>query len=237
MGNHISNLFSENINQTQLTSINQTCNQSATARITDPQIVAIDSHLGDINISASVNVGDMNCVMGAVSSQTATAAVANTTLNDIQSLPFQAVINGINNTDITDIQSFQQAIINQSCIQSAFAGVEDARLTFIDSSTGNITIAASSKIDSFNCNLQASTYQSATATVQDTASNKISVSCCGFDLGMLIPIVLGLIGLIVVSKMATKQSGGQTESLADQLAKVATADAALRQAPRTATKL
>lgn len=234
MGNTISNLFSENINQTQLTSINQTCNQSASARVQDFDIVAIDSHVGDITISATLNVGSMDCVMGAVADQSAQTLVQNTDLNSISSLPFQANINDISNTDITNIQSFQQSIINQSCNQTAAVEIKDASLTFIDSSTGNITIAVVGSINDFSCNLQASSYQSASATVQDLASNKITVTCCGFDLAMIVPAVLGLIALVVISKLATKQqSGQQGESTADQIVKLSAEARAYRASPQS----
>ncbi len=216
MGNGFSSFASTNINQTQISSINQTCNESAHNLIEDVTITAIDSHVGDITLSSTLNVGRMDCVMDAVTTATAQAAVTNTAEAQIQSLPYQLDSNNINISQITAVQSFQQSIINQSCQEVTEAAVKDLFLTFIDSSTGNIKVTSQSQIDSISCNLTASSYQSAAATVKNSASGKISVSCCGFDLGMLIPVVLGLVALVVVSKMAASKqssssSGGQVD--------------------------
>jgi hypothetical protein len=209
MGNIISDSATENISQTQITAINQKCNQSVSARVENVQITAIDSHIGNIDLSATVNVGDLNCVLAAVAQAVAQSAVENTSIAQISALPFQANINTISVTDVTDIQSYQQSIIDQSCVQTVTAEATNIVLTFIDSSTGNIKIGAAAQITSSSCNLQASSYQSAAATVKDLSEAKITSGCCAFDLGMAIPLVLGLIGLVVVTKMAmSKKKGG-----------------------------
>lgn len=210
MGNFFTALNDENISQTQLSTINQNCNQTASAIINDVTITAIDSHIGDITLSAALKVGNLTCVLDAVSSASTDAAVSNTSNAEIASLPFQLNANSIFAQNTTIISSFQQSVINQSCIQQAVVEAEDITLTFIDSSTGNIKIGAQADISSFSCNLQASSYQSAAASVKDSTTGKISSGCCIFDLGMLIPVVLGLVGLIALSKYIGRQNSKGT---------------------------
>lgn len=207
MGNFYSDNTSTNITQSQIQSINSKCNQSASSNINDVNITAIDSHLGDITLSATLVVGDLTCVMNDLLSSTATAIASNTSNSQITSLPFQGNLNSVSVANITDIQSYQQSIINQSCVQSTIANVSDVNFTFIDSSTGNIKISSSSQIQTFSCNLTAASYQSAAATAVNDSTSKITSGCCAFDLSMLLPILLGIVAAIVISKYASKKGG------------------------------
>ncbi len=208
MGNNIGVLASENINQTEISAINQKCNVGVNSVIQDITITAIDSHIGNIELTNSVNVGDMSCVMAAVSAATTVADVTNTAAASISALPLQATINNIDVQDYTTIQSYQQSLIDQSCIESVAADTTDVQLTFIDTSTGNIKIANQVAVSSLSCNLQASSYQSASARVVDSTTAKISSGCCGFGLGMLVPVVIAVIGVAVLSKVMKKDAGG-----------------------------
>lgn len=204
MGNVYSSFNQESVSQTQISQANSKCNQSATASIQDVTITAIDSHLGDIELSNLSQIKQMDCVMTTVTQASSTAAISNVSQAEQKALAFQATINSAQSTNITDIASFQQSLIDQACTQSVSDSITDVVLTFIDSTTGNIKLANTLEVESFSCNLSASAYQSASAQVTDFSSAKQSASCCGFDLSALIPLVFGIIGLGVVAKMVQK---------------------------------
>lgn len=203
MGNVYSNFDQENVNQTQISQANQKCGQSGSASIQGVQITIIDSHIGDVELSNTLSITKMDCILDAVTQLTSAAAIANASTSEQSSLIFQMSINSANNTDITNITSFQQSLINQVCTETATANIDNVTVTIIDSTTGNIRIANTSQVDTFSCNLSATSYQSATAQVSDSSSSKQSTTCCGFDLSMLIPLIFGIIAVGVISKLAT----------------------------------
>jgi hypothetical protein len=208
MGNFYSDTVAANIDQTQIAQINQDCKQATSSQLSDIQITAIDSHVGDITLSSTLNVGNLDCVLSAVAQASAQSAVSNSSIASITALPFQLNANSISVSDYINIQSYQQSLINQTCTQSAASSVSQVDFTIIDSTTGNIKVASSAQIEGFSCNLTSNIYQSAAAQVTNSSTGKISSGCCLFDLGMVIPIVLGLVGLLVVSKLA-KSKGAQ----------------------------
>lgn len=209
MGNIYSDFTSTNINQTQMSSLSETCNQTASGSIDGLNITAIDSHIGDITLTNTVAVTDMNCVMTAFAENAVASQTKNTSDSTIkQMFPFQLNVNAQDVENLTDVNSYQQSIVDQACTQSVAGVVENVNFTFIDSTSGNITVANSVAVQGFSCNLQASSYQSAAASVSNASKGSISAGCCSFDLGLIIPVLLGFAGMVAISKFAGKSQGG-----------------------------
>lgn len=228
MGAFFSVNAQQNISTSQISEINQNCVAYAGAKIEDANITIIDSHVGDVELTQQLTVGNMTCVLDAVSVTNATNKITNTASADISLLPFSFDAAVVNVNDITNIFSYQQSVINQACTQTVELVVKDYYLTIIDSSTGNIRVGQTGNVASFSCNLTASTYQGVANSVTDQSSAKISESCCGFDLAMLIPMLLGIVAVIVVSKVAIERS---KKGNGDQVALTALADFAIREGP------
>lgn len=202
MGNLYSSFDQTNVNQTQISQVNQKCGQSGSTTISDITITAIDSHLGDIELSAQLAITKMDCVMNSLIQSTAISTISDKSEAKQQVLPFQATVNSYSSTDIENISSFQQSLTDQACTQSATAAARDVTMTFIDSTTGNIKIVTTLQVDTFNCNLAAASYQAATSQVTNASSAQQTASCCGVDLSMIIPVIIGMIALGVVAKLA-----------------------------------
>lgn len=208
MGNYYIFSGSSNINQTQLSTTNQSCGEVAKSTISDVTVSIIDSHVGDIEVSNSLTIGNMDCVMNSVSTSKISDSVKQTSDNLQKALAFQLSSNKSNVTEDINLWSLQESITNQSCTQTVEAVTDNIVFTIIDSTTGNIRLSSGATVQSFNCNLTSATYQEAVANLSQTSKNDQSVSCCGFDLGMILPIIMGIVALVIVTKIVPSKSGG-----------------------------
>lgn len=215
MGGSQSSSNVENITQQQLAETTQICKQDPSAKIDDAHITIIDSRVGDISLTNQLNIGNLGCTTNALTRIVAQNLVKNITQQQFNTIPLALVFTNQSAANVTNIASLQQSIIDQSCIQTPTASLEDVNVLIIDSTTGNLVIANSLNIQQVSCNLAASTYQSIANAVTDDTSQKASITCCGCDLAMLLPLVVGLLAIpvvaVVVKKMSTKQ-GTVTQS-------------------------
>lgn len=209
MGASFSQNSQQTIAQTQISQVSQNCTQGGNAIIDGLVITVIDSHIGDIDITNTLQVGKMDCVMTALSQSAAKTDVTNKVNAELNVLPFSFSRSSISVIDSTSIYSYQQSLIDQTCTQTASAVAKEMVLTFIDSSTGNIRVTNQASIESFSCNLAASTYQAVANSVLNDTTAKITESCCGFSCGMCLLPILGLVGLFAVMKIVkpTPQAG------------------------------
>lgn len=209
MGSFNSILNSNTIQDVQISQTNQSCTQTASSSVSNISITIINSTTGSISLINSLQIADINCVMSALTTTTANNIIDNVTKNETSLLPFALTASVNNVTNINDIYSFQQALTNQICNQTVSADTSGANLTIIDSVSGNILIGNQTSVSSLSCNLAASTYQQISNQVTNDTKNKTTQSCCGFDICMCIPLLLGIIALPIVAKIATQQRGGQ----------------------------
>lgn len=212
MGDVFSVNAQQNISTTQIQQVNQTCTQGDKAEISDVQVTIIDSHVGDIDLTNQLKIGRLDCVMDALASTTAQNTVKNTASADISQLPFKFDATDVSVNDVTNVYSYQQSLVQQACIQETTALITGVNVTIIDATTGNIRISNVSQLNSSNCNLAASTYQSIANSITDASSDKVTESCCGFDLGMLCLPIIALVALGIVAKFAGPKSKGDDDA-------------------------
>jgi hypothetical protein len=223
MGNINTALNETNIQTSQISQSVQQCNQSAYSSLSDNQITIIDSTVGDISLTNSLQIGNIDCTLTSTVVNSATSAVANVTKNtNTQAFPFSFDVQANTAVNMNSVTSFQQALVDQSCNQSFSSSNGKNSFTIIDSVTGNIVIANQLSITSQSCNLAASTSQMAQNSTANDIENKNSTSCFGADCCILcVPLLLGLIALPILSKfarqMGQQQGGGGGDDEASAL--------------------
>lgn len=217
MGSVNTTLNSTSIQQSQVSQINQSCTQNVLANLSNVDITVISSTIGDITLTNSVQVGNLECVLNASSVNSISNMIDNVTKNvDSSLLPFQFSADFNTTVNTTDIASFQQAIINQTCNQTISAITTNASMTFIDAVTGNILIANKAEVSTSSCNLAASTYQQAVNAVTNDTANTKTCGCGSFDAIMCLPVLLGIIILPVLAKFGGGGAGGGFGQKQDQ---------------------
>lgn len=209
MGNFIDQLNSTDISNTQLSESSQSCKQTATSSIDRVTIIAVDSHLGDIAINNTLNVGSIDCVLTSIIKNSADNVIGNANLAKIATLPWQLNANNLDQTNLTQIYSFQQAVSTQQCIEQVEARVDDSTLIFINTSTGNIVVSNVASIGGLSCNLSSAIYQEISNQVKNSNSGQITEGCCGCSIGMVIALVAALIAVQVA--MSASKPKGPTE--------------------------
>lgn len=211
MGNFNSTFNSTSIQETQIAQTNQQCFQNNFVSLDDTTITIINSTVGDISLTNSLQINNLDCILNATTINAVNNSISNIVQNVNSSFfPFSAQINSNSTTNIISVNSFQEAINNQMCNQNVSSEAGHNSLTIIDSVTGNILIANSSAITSQSCNLAASTSQTATNEAKTDTSNENSTECLGFDCCMIVPILLGIVALPIISRLV-KPPGGSGE--------------------------
>lgn len=210
MGNFNTALNNTSIQQTQVSQVNQSCNQNVLANLSNVDITVISSTIGNLTLTNSVEVGNLECVLNATSTNSVSNMIDNITKNvDSTIYPFQVKADSNTAINTTDIASFQQAIINQTCNQNVTAQTTNASITFIDAVTGNIVIANKAIVSDSTCNLSASTYQQAVNSVTNDTEQKVSCPCISGSLLLIIPVLIGVAVLPILAKAGSQQGFGQ----------------------------
>jgi len=208
MGSVNSVLNQISVQETQVAQINQSCKQTDIATLTDENITIINSTVGNITFTNSLQVNNLDCMLTSTIQNVADTTISSVTKNvnkDTWPIDFTSHTNTV--TNIANISSFQQAISDQACNQALSVDTQHNSLTIIDSVTGNIVIASQAVVNGQSCNLAASTYQMAVNQATNDSDNENSTGCFLSDLGMCLPI-LGAALAVPLVIFLSKSGGG-----------------------------